>query len=305
MYPKSPLRVILDLLYISAIVKASWVPAQGKMPLGGRSLIAPREADTCSDLGDSDCDCETWGASCDGTDVSSWVGCDDSSLDDTWPDCTASELNSTSSAISSQQTASLSSTNSSIPATSLSSANPSAITANITSGVTASLSSAPITSSSDGAAASSSAAAAAAASSSEAAAAAASSSEAAAAASSSEAAAAASSSEAAAASASSASAASAASASAAAATATPTAQCGVNYKVFYYKVSISNIKNWDSDDVEGDLKKQESGCGALTDWSWHDDEGDGASVTFQLPPIIKKGCPGRAIGSAGGPDIDC
>ena len=51
--------------------------------------------------------------------------------------------------------------------------------------------------------------------------------------------------------------------------------------------------------------QKESGCGDVTMWSWCDDTGSGASVTFRVPPTIKAGCVGRAIGSAGGPSVSC
>lgn len=67
-----------------------------------------------------------------------------------------------------------------------------------------------------------------------------------------------------------------------------------------------NIRDWDSDDVEGDLHDEENGCGALTGWDWSDENDDHwARVWFNLPFFMKEGCVERAIVSAGGPKISC
>lgn len=67
-----------------------------------------------------------------------------------------------------------------------------------------------------------------------------------------------------------------------------------------------NIHDWDSDDVEGDLRDEEEGCGALMGWDWSDEDDDHwAKVWFNLPFFMKEGCVERAIVSAGGPKISC
>lgn len=55
------------------------------------------------------------------------------------------------------------------------------------------------------------------------------------------------------------------------------------------------------------LHDEEGGCGALTGWSWtdEDDNGSGGKAEFNLPFFIKDGCVERAIVSAGGPKISC
>ncbi|KAH7120731.1 class V chitinase Chi100 [Dactylonectria macrodidyma] len=72
-----------------------------------------------------------------------------------------------------------------------------------------------------------------------------------------------------------------------------------------YEIEIFNIEGW-ATDGGAELKKQESGCGALTFWTWHDATDDKAAyVYFDLPTLIKAGCVERAIMSAGGPKLSC
>ncbi|KAK0385664.1 hypothetical protein NLU13_6841 [Sarocladium strictum] len=72
-----------------------------------------------------------------------------------------------------------------------------------------------------------------------------------------------------------------------------------------YEIEIFNIQGWASDSG-AELREQESGCGALTFWTWHDTTDDKAAyVSFDLPTLIKAGCVQRAIVSAGGPKLSC
>lgn len=49
------------------------------------------------------------------------------------------------------------------------------------------------------------------------------------------------------------------------------------------------------------MKKQEKGCGALTEWEFGSWINGTQWATFRLPTLIKAGCVERAIASAGGP----
>jgi hypothetical protein len=89
-------------------------------------------------------------------------------------------------------------------------------------------------------------------------------------------------------------------------TPTPTAVCYYEITDIFYTFVITNINNWAENDSGAALKKQESGCGAITDWSWHDAaNGKGAHVIFNLPLFLTAGCVERAIVSAGGPKVSC
>ncbi|KAL9054764.1 MAG: hypothetical protein Q9162_003962 [Coniocarpon cinnabarinum] len=102
------------------------------------------------------------------------------------------------------------------------------------------------------------------------------------------------------ASASSASASSASAASASAAAATPSGSCKLWDTGVSYLIQVYDINTWGGDG--SGLKKQEKGCGALTDWDWVTGcDGDTSIAWFQLPFFIKSGCVERAIHSAGGP----
>ncbi|KAI9713257.1 MAG: hypothetical protein M1820_001244 [Bogoriella megaspora] len=69
-------------------------------------------------------------------------------------------------------------------------------------------------------------------------------------------------------------------------------------------IDITGINGWGGPDGAW-LHGNESGCGGLTDWSWNLDPDGKNSARFNLAPIVKHGCAGRAIGSAGGPQIEC
>ncbi|KAM0490029.1 hypothetical protein ACHAP8_011999 [Fusarium lateritium] len=87
---------------------------------------------------------------------------------------------------------------------------------------------------------------------------------------------------------------------------TPEAKCYQMGETGYYKFEISDIFNL-ADDGGAKLKKEETGCGAITDWDWQsgDNSNLGHMVFFNLPLFIKSGCVERAIVSAGGPKINC
>ncbi|KAL2016673.1 hypothetical protein VTK56DRAFT_3175 [Thermocarpiscus australiensis] len=54
------------------------------------------------------------------------------------------------------------------------------------------------------------------------------------------------------------------------------------------------------------LHDEESGCGTMTGWDWHDATWTKyAQTSFNLPFFIKDGCVERAIVSAGGPQLSC
>ncbi|KAF4336785.1 hypothetical protein FBEOM_9342 [Fusarium beomiforme] len=87
---------------------------------------------------------------------------------------------------------------------------------------------------------------------------------------------------------------------------------GLGIPLFYTVTIVANGYSWIDDDGKK-LKKQEGGCGAITDWHSTEIEvktGDGWTArhmfTFTLPITIKAGCVERAIASAGGPSgIQC
>ncbi|KAL8959198.1 MAG: hypothetical protein Q9183_005679 [Haloplaca sp. 2 TL-2023] len=93
----------------------------------------------------------------------------------------------------------------------------------------------------------------------------------------------------------------AAAASASAAAAVPTADCDFWDKVLYWRFEIYNINGWAGDRGKA-LRKEEKGCGALTDWEWKVDNDRYQRAYFNLPLTIKSGCVERAIASAGGPE---
>lgn len=80
----------------------------------------------------------------------------------------------------------------------------------------------------------------------------------------------------------------------------PTANCDFYDEVLFWSFTISNINGW-AGDGGGSLKTQEKGCGGLTGWEWHVDDGNHQHAFFNLPFTIKQGCVERAIKSAGGP----
>lgn len=90
-------------------------------------------------------------------------------------------------------------------------------------------------------------------------------------------------------------------------TPSPQAVCTGSAAALWYNYQITNMMGTWVEDGGGRLHDEVSGCGDVTKWQWTDDEGDGngASVTFRTPATMKKGCVGRAIGSAGGPKVDC
>jgi hypothetical protein len=74
---------------------------------------------------------------------------------------------------------------------------------------------------------------------------------------------------------------------------------------FFFQFEIYNIQSWALDHGSS-LQNQESGCGAMTGWSWTDASSSGlAKVYFNLPLFLTSGCVERAIVSAGGPKISC
>lgn len=86
---------------------------------------------------------------------------------------------------------------------------------------------------------------------------------------------------------------------------TPHADCAFWDSGLAWQFEIYNIQGWVTDGGKS-LKEEESGCGALTFWTWEDATGTkGAQVHFYLPFFIKSGCVERAIVSAGGPKIAC
>ncbi|KAJ8120461.1 hypothetical protein ONZ43_g2835 [Nemania bipapillata] len=88
-------------------------------------------------------------------------------------------------------------------------------------------------------------------------------------------------------------------------TVTPTADCILWDQGFFFQFEIYNIAYWATDGGR-ELKKQESGCGALTGWDWHPaNPSYYPYVYFNLPTLIAAGCVERAIASAGGPKISC
>lgn len=83
----------------------------------------------------------------------------------------------------------------------------------------------------------------------------------------------------------------------------PTADCALWDAGFYWNFEVYNIQGWATDEG-GSLHKEEKGCGALTGWSWSDED-SGGQARFNLPFFIKGGCVERAIASAGGPKLSC
>ncbi|KAL4898449.1 hypothetical protein BDV59DRAFT_197356 [Aspergillus ambiguus] len=87
----------------------------------------------------------------------------------------------------------------------------------------------------------------------------------------------------------------------------PTAQADCAYRItdFFYIFEVYNIRGW-STDGGSSLHHEESGCGALTGWEWHEHTDTHYSrAYFNLPFIMKSGCVERAIVSAGGPKLSC
>lgn len=75
--------------------------------------------------------------------------------------------------------------------------------------------------------------------------------------------------------------------------------------MFYYTYLIYDIENWATDGGRS-LNHEEHGCGAMTEWTWHQETPQGyPAVAFNLPLIMATGCVERAIRSAGGPEISC
>ncbi|KAF2634388.1 class V chitinase Chi100 [Massarina eburnea CBS 473.64] len=86
---------------------------------------------------------------------------------------------------------------------------------------------------------------------------------------------------------------------------TPTADCAFWDEGWGWTFEVYNINGWSTDDGSS-LKKEESGCGALTGWDWHQATSTSFTYTyFNLPFFMKAGCVERAIVSAGGPKISC
>ncbi|KAG8667842.1 hypothetical protein FPOAC2_13044 [Fusarium poae] len=87
---------------------------------------------------------------------------------------------------------------------------------------------------------------------------------------------------------------------------TPEARCIQMGAGVSWKFVIVRILNW-ADDGGAKLKKEESGCGGITEWEWQsgDNSNLGHEVSFNLPLFMKSGCVERAIVSAGGPSIKC
>ncbi|GKU10636.1 unnamed protein product [Fusarium langsethiae] len=87
---------------------------------------------------------------------------------------------------------------------------------------------------------------------------------------------------------------------------TPEAKCYQMDADVYWIFEITDILNW-ADDGVAKLKKEESGCGAMTGWDWKSGGNGnmGHQVSFNLPFFMKSGCVERAIVSAGGPEIKC
>ncbi|KAM3082460.1 hypothetical protein ACMFMF_002122 [Clarireedia jacksonii] len=89
-------------------------------------------------------------------------------------------------------------------------------------------------------------------------------------------------------------------------TPTPTADCSYWGDGFFYTFAINHIGGWAGQDSGAALKKQEGGCGALTEWKWHAAaNGNDAYAYFNLPLLLTAGCVERAIFSAGGPKLSC
>ncbi|KAF3003978.1 hypothetical protein E8E14_006528 [Neopestalotiopsis sp. 37M] len=88
---------------------------------------------------------------------------------------------------------------------------------------------------------------------------------------------------------------------------TPQADCAYWGEGFYLGVLLYNIRGgWADEDEGAELKKQENGCGGVSDWDWHDADDDSyAYVYYYLPGTLKAGCVERAIASAGGPKLSC
>lgn len=75
---------------------------------------------------------------------------------------------------------------------------------------------------------------------------------------------------------------------------------------WYY--TLSGLKGtWVSDGGSTLYRAVKSRCLELTDWTWDQDENDGkgARARFRVSILGAKGCVGKAIGAALGPEIDC
>jgi len=96
---------------------------------------------------------------------------------------------------------------------------------------------------------------------------------------------------------------SAAAAAASSAAAVPKGDCsfdnGVLYWVFYV-YGISGSTNWAGDSGDN-LRREASGCGALTGWEYFTGPDGLPQATFNLPFFMGEGCVERAIAQAGGP----
>ncbi|KAI1464711.1 class V chitinase Chi100 [Daldinia caldariorum] len=86
---------------------------------------------------------------------------------------------------------------------------------------------------------------------------------------------------------------------------TPAANCDFWDEGWGWTFEVYNIRDWAADHGSS-LHDEESGCGGLTGWDWHDTTATTwAYAYFNLPFFIKDGCVERAIVSAGGPKLSC
>ncbi|OAA73472.1 class V chitinase Chi100 [Cordyceps fumosorosea ARSEF 2679] len=85
----------------------------------------------------------------------------------------------------------------------------------------------------------------------------------------------------------------------------PYARCIISDSILWWTFTIYDIDAWAGDGGKK-LHSEESGCGAITGWTWQDESSKtSTNVVFNLPLFIKDGCVERAIVSAGGPKISC
>lgn len=85
----------------------------------------------------------------------------------------------------------------------------------------------------------------------------------------------------------------------------PDADCFFWDSLAAWQFLVFNIEGWAEDDYGDKLLDEERGCGALTGWSFKEQDDGRYQARFYLPFFISEGCVERAVKSAGGPDLSC
>lgn len=85
----------------------------------------------------------------------------------------------------------------------------------------------------------------------------------------------------------------------------PDADCFLWDSLLAWQFAVFNIEGWAEKDSGAKLLEEESGCGALTGWTFEETDNGLHQARFYLPFFIAEGCVERAVKSAGGPELSC